>query len=59
MKSVLVFAASGMLALLIGIFLMVSGSLTSNMVKAFIGVAFILSGLSAIGWSVIKRNKNL
>ncbi|MCH4269907.1 MAG: hypothetical protein LKF80_16075 [Brevundimonas sp.] len=59
MKSVLVFAASGMLALLIGIFLMVSGSLTSNMVKAVIGVAFILSGLSAIGWSVIKRNKNL
>ena len=59
MKSVLVFAASGMLALLIGIFLMVSGSLTSNMVKAVIGVALILSGLTSIGWSVIKRNKNL
>jgi uncharacterized membrane protein HdeD (DUF308 family) len=59
MKSVLVFAASGMLALLIGIFLMVSGNLTSNMVEAVVGVVFILSGLSSIGWSVIKRNKNL
>jgi uncharacterized membrane protein HdeD (DUF308 family) len=59
MKSVLVFAASGMLALLIGIFLMVSGNLTSNMVEAVVGVVFILSGLSSIGWSAIKRNKNL
>ena len=29
------------------------------MVKAVIGVALILSGLTSIGWSVIKRNKNL
>lgn len=59
MKLVLVCAASGMLALLIGIFMLVSGNLTSNLIETYAGAVFILGGVSSIGWSVIVRNKNL
>lgn len=59
MKAVLLFAVSGMLALLIGIFMLVLGNLTSNLPETSIGALFILSGLSSIGWSIIARNKNL
>lgn len=59
MKAVLLFAASGMLALLIGIFMLVLGNLTSNLPETYVGAIFILSGLTSIGWSVIARNKNL
>lgn len=59
MKAVLLFAVSGMLALLIGIFMLVLGNLTSNLPETYAGVFFIVFGLSSIGWSVVARNKNL
>lgn len=59
MKSVLFFAASGMLALLAGIFVMLSGSIISNVYEIVIGAALVVAGLSSIGWSVIARNRHL
>lgn len=58
MRNVLIFAASGMLVLFLGIFLMVFGNLTESPV-AYLGYVAIPVGLGLIGWSVIDRNRKL
>jgi hypothetical protein len=59
MKTVLFFAASGLLALLAGIFVMLSGSIISNVYEIIVGAFLVTAGLSSIGWSVIIRNRQL
>jgi len=59
MRNVLIFAVAGMLALLLGIFSMVSGNLTENPVVASAGFVGIAAGLGLIGWSVVDRNRRL
>lgn len=59
MRGVLVAAAGGMALLLLGIFMMVWGSLTANQVALWAAAFFIPLALALLGWSVFDRNKRL
>ncbi len=59
MKRVLMTAIIAMLLLLVGIFLLVSGSLTVNAVSGYLGFATIAVALAILGWSVVTSNREL
>lgn len=59
MMSVLVAAAGGMALLLLGIFMLVWGSLTANPGALWAAALFIPLALGLLGWSVFDRNRKL
>lgn len=59
MRRVLIMAVVGMLSLLLGIFLLISGNLTLNSTSVYLGFAIIAAALGLLGWSVVLRNRGL
>lgn len=59
MRNALICAASGMLTLFLGIFLLVFGNLAMKPLAIVVAVVAIPAGLGLLAWSVVARNRKL